>query len=369
MVLRVALDGEPLIGRRTGVGNFCLGLIESLAALDDIDVGVYAVTWRMRPELARQLPAGARVVGRPMPARPVRAVWDAGIGLPLEWFTGRLDVVHGTNSIVPPTRRAAQVVTVHDMSPLRFPEVCEPETLAYPDFIRRAVRRGAWVHTDSQFVAGEVVEAFGADPDRVRAIPPGIPPLADPGPPPDLGPIGRYILAVGTVEPRKDYPGLVEAFDALAGDRPDVGLVIVGADAWGAEPFHQALAASPHRDRVIRPGWVDDAGLAALLQNAAVLAYPSRYEGFGFPPLQAMTTGVPVVATAAGSVPEVVGDAALTVPIGDPAALAAALATVLDDAGQADRLRQAGRRRAAKYTWPALGIQMAALYRDAHLAS
>jgi glycosyltransferase involved in cell wall biosynthesis len=370
MVLRVALDGQPLLGRRTGVGNFCQGLLEGLTQLvrdgqASLDIGVYAVTWRMRPELDKQLPPGAHMVGRPMPARPVRAMWQARLDAPLEWFTGRLDVVHGTNSIVPPTRRAARVVTVHDLSPLRYPEMCDPETLAYPEWIRRAVAKGAWVHTDSEFVAGEVIEAFGVSPERVRAIHPGIPPLAPGGIAPDIGPSARYILAIGTVEPRKDYPGLVRAFDELAGDRPDVGLVIVGSDAWGAADFHAALDASPHRDRIVRPGYLDGPSLSALLRGAAVLAYPSRYEGFGFPPLQAMAAGVPVVATAAGSVPEVVGTAAATVPPGDPGAMAAALARVLDDREFAAQQAAAGCERAALFSWKGLATGMAGLYGDA----
>lgn len=367
MVLRVALDGQPLLGRRTGVGNFVHGLLQGLTGSartgPALDVGVFAVTWRMRSELVKQLPAGAHLVGIPMPARPVRAMWQR-VDAPLELFTGRLDVVHGTNSIVPPAWRAAQVVTVHDLSPLHWPEICEPSTRVYPEFIRRAVRRGAWVHTDSQFVADEVMEAFGVPPDRVRAIHPGIPPLATGGTAPDLG-WARYILAVGTVEPRKDYPGLVRAFDAIAADRPDVGLVIVGADAWGAEDLRAALDSSPHRSRIVRPGYMTDADLAALVRGATVLAYPSRYEGFGFPPLQAMAAGVPVVATAAGSVPEVVGAAAATVPVGDAEALAAALARVLDDRDFATRQVAAGRERAALFSWESLAGQMAQLYESA----
>lgn len=369
MVLRVALDGEPLLGRRTGVGNFVHGLLQGLTDLvragrTDLDVGVFAVTWRMRPELEGLLPPGARLVGRPMPARPVRAMWEK-VDVPLEWFTGRLDVVHGTNSIVPPARRAARVVTVHDLSPLHWPEICEPATRAYPDFIRRAVRKGAWVHTDSEFVAREVIEAFGVPPERVRSIHPGIPELAPGGTAPDLGPLERYILAVGTVEPRKDYPGLVRAFDLIAGDRPETGLVIVGGDAWGADALHAAIDASPYRDRIVRPGYLADADLAALIRAATVLAYPSRYEGFGFPPLQAMAAGVPVVATAAGSVPEVVGAAAATVPVGDTDALAAALARVLDDRDHAAWQVEVGRERAAVFTWESLAMGMTELYERA----
>ena len=347
------------------MGNFTLGLLEGLTRLGSLDVAVYAVTWRMRPELAARLPPGTRLIGAPMPARPIRALWERKVSVPLEVFTGPVDVVHGTNFVVPPTRRAAQVVTVHDLTPLRFPEMCQPETLVFPEFIRRAVRRGAWVHTHSRFVADEVVDAFGADPDRVRVVWSGIPPMAAPAGARRSVPFGRYILAVGTVEPRKDYPGLVRAFDALATARPDVGLVIVGADGWGAEQFRAEVERSAHRERIVQLGYVDDAELSAVLLDAAVLAYPSRYEGFGYPPLQAMAAGVPVVATAAGSIPEVVGEAALVVAPGDSDALAQALASVLDDRDLSDRLGGAGRERAGTFSWNACARGMSELYRDA----
>jgi glycosyltransferase involved in cell wall biosynthesis len=364
--LRVALDGEPLLALRTGVSRLCEGLLASLAELETVEVGAYAVTWRTRAELARRLPPGVRLVGRPMPARPFRALWQAGIDVPLEPWVGPFDVVHGTNSVVPPTWRAPRVVTVNDLSPLHFPEACHPATLAYPGLIRRAIRRGAWVHTLSEHVAAEVVEAFGADPGRVRAVAPGIPPLpaANPAPKGQVAGLERYVLAVGTVEPRKDYPSLVRAFDRLAAGRPGLGLVIVGSDAWGAEELRRVIAASPHRARILRPGWQSDEELAGLLRRAAVLAYPSRYEGFGFPPLQAMAAGTPVVATAGGSIPEVVGDGALTVPVGDVDALAAALALVLDDEEAAAELARAGRRRAGAFRWSATAEHLAELYRQ-----
>ncbi len=148
----------------------------------------------------------------------------------MEWFVGPVDVVHGTNFVVPPTRRAARVVTVHDLTTVRYPELCDRSTLGFPRWSAGPWPTGAWVHTPSQFVADEVVAEFGADPSRVRVVHHGIglPPPADPGAsgrrprrghrrrrPVSTSPTGadRYILAVGTVEPRKDYPGLVRAFD------------------------------------------------------------------------------------------------------------------------------------------------------------
>jgi len=263
------------------------------------------------------------------------------------------------------------VVTVHDLTVVLYPELCDPPTLAYPRLIRRAVAEGAWVHTDSDFVAREVIDAFDVDPTRVRTVAPGVPVLPSDDhamhrPMIDL-PDGcqRYVLAIGTIEPRKDYPMLVEAFGEVASKHPDVALVVVGGDGWGAERFAAAVAQSPVRDRIIRPGYVDDAGLAAVLRGASVLAYPSKYEGFGFPPLQAMVAGVPVVATAAGAVPEVVGDGAWTVPPGDVGALADRLVEILDGGPDVDALVVRGRARGAMFTWDACATGLSDLYRDA----
>ena len=323
--------------------------------------------------LGSRLPTGVAHHQRAMPARPLHALWARRDGPPLEWFIGPADVVHGTNFVVPPTRRAAAVASVHDLTPLRHPELCDPATLAYPDLIRRALRRGAWVHADSAFVAGEVVDAFGADPTCVRVVHPGVPalpPVSEAEAQDRLRRIvppgtGRYCLAVGTAEPRKDLPGLVRAFADVAASHADVSLVLAGPRGWGESALEEAVAASPARDRIVRTGWVEDRDLAALLGRAAVLAYPSLYEGFGFPPLQAMRAGVPVVATSTGSVPEVVGDGALLVDPGDTDGLAAALARCLADEAARRDLVAAGSAWAARFSWESCGAGLERLYRDA----
>ncbi len=370
-VLQVAVDATPLLGVRTGVGMFCEGALSALADRRDLSVRAYAVTWRRRHLLAPVLPAGVVAHQRAMPARPLHWAWGTLSAPPAEWFVGAVDVVHGTNFVGPPTRRAARVVTVHDLTAVRYPELCDGPSLRFPDLVRRAMARGAWVHTPSQFVAEEVVAELGGDPERVRAVHHGVPlqrrsfavigerereavelPAG----------VGRYVLAVGTVEPRKDLPGLVRAFDAVGADLPDVALVLAGPDGWGTAALEQAMAASRVRQRIIRLGYVSPAMLRRLLAGAAVLAYPSVYEGFGFPPLEAMAAGIPVVSTTAGALPEVLGDAAVLVPPGDPDALAAALVAVLGEEGVRDELVARGRDRSARYTWEACASGLAALY-------
>lgn len=368
--LRIAIDATPLIGARTGVGAFAAALLERLAGRSELTVTAYGVTWRGRRYLAGKVPVGVDVCRRPMAARPLRWAWERADVPPLEWWTGPVDVVHGTNFVVPPTAGASAVVTVHDLTSLHYPELCDAASLAFPSLVRRALDRGAWVHAVSAFVAHEVVTELGADPERVVAIHSGVPPIA-PAPPGTgrrLAGAERYVLALGTVEPRKDLPLLVRAFDAVADARPELRLVIAGPDGWGAEALHRALDAAHHRRQIVRLGWVDDHQRSALLADATVMAYPSRYEGFGFPPLEAMATGVPVVATNAGALPEVLGDSATLVPVGDGDSLASALAGLLDDDDRRSAQIEAGYRQAQSYDWDTTADAMVGLYRQAEAA-
>jgi glycosyltransferase involved in cell wall biosynthesis len=282
----------------------------------------------------------------------------------IENWTGPIDVVHGTNFVVPPSRRAARVVTVHDLTAVRFPELCTAATLQYPPLLRRAIRQGAWVHTPSAFVADEVIERLGADPGRVVAIASGVPPVATADPSTGRRVAGgdRYILTIGTIEPRKDHAGLVRAFDRVADRQHDIRLVIAGIDGWGSDTLVATMQRARHRDRIVRLGYVDDATRAALLRGASAFAFPSVYEGFGFPPLEAMDAQVPVVATAVGSLPEVLGDAALLVGPGDDQALADGLERVLGDEELRARLRDAGRNRVRTLSWRACAEGLSALY-------
>ncbi len=368
--LRLALDGTPLLGNRTGVGEVVAGLLDGLAARPDLDVAAYVVSRRGRDDLARLLPPGVRPAVRRWPARIVHRMWRRGPFPPIEAWTGPVDVVHATNYVAPPSR-AALVVSVYDLTVVHHPELAGPGTRGFPDAIRRALDRGAWIHTSSGFGAGEIRDAFDVEPDRVVPVHLGIPPVSggDGAAGRRLAGADRYVLSLGTVEPRKNLPRLVAAFDALAGEHPAARLVVAGAAGWDGGAFERACGSARHGDRIRRLGYVGTAERADLMAGASAFAFPSLYEGFGFPPLEAMAAGVPVVASTAGSLPEVLGDAALLVDPHDTDALAGALDRVLGDAGLVDRLVAGGRSRAARYSWETTTDRMVDLYRRARDAS
>ncbi len=364
-VLEVAIDATPLLDRPTGVGVVTRALLEHLAAAPDVDPVAFSVSWSGRGRLPEVVPPGVATTSRPMAARPLRAAWRRAELPPIEWWTGPVDVVHGPNFVVPPARGAARLVTIHDLTAVHHPELCTPDVLQWPDLLRRAVDRGAWVHTVSRAMADELADGFDVPAERLVVVHNGV---DDVEPAPEglgrrLAGHERYVLALGTLEPRKDLPALVRAFDALAADDPDLGLVLAGADGWGVEAVDAAIADATHGARIRRTGWVGGQDRAGLLREAAVLAYPSRYEGFGLPPLEAMKVGVPVVATRVGALPEVLGDAADLVSLDDDGALAGALGRVLGDDAHRAALVERGTAQAGRYSWAAFASGLIDVYR------
>ena len=336
------------------------GLREALEARPEVDLVPFAMTTRGHSAVA----PSQRF---PIPARAARAVWERNDWPRIDTFLGTVDVVHGTNYVVPPSR-APRLVSVHDLTAFRYPDMCTPDVQRMPRLLLRAIRSGAHVHTDSQFVANEVATDLGVSVDRIHVIAPGVPidvdalAVAKSAPHPfDQRP---YVLAIGTVEPRKDYPFLVRAFVDVANEFPEALLVIAGGDGWGTEALDRALELVPPdvRVRLIRERSVNDRRRNHLLAHCAAFACPSVYEGFGFPPLEAMAAGRPVVATAVGALPEVLGDAARLVAPGDEADFASALTEALADSQSNDRYLDAGYRQVQRYSWSAMAEEFAALY-------
>jgi glycosyltransferase involved in cell wall biosynthesis len=349
--LRVGFDATPLLGPRTGIGRYVEHLTAALA--DRVDLSGVAFTWRGRADLAGALPPGVSAVGRRAPARVLQSAWTRVELPPLEWLAGRFAVFHGTNFVLPPLRRAGGVLTIHDLAYLHLPGVVSAASLRYRELVPRSIRRAAVVLTPSRATADAVRDAYGVPADRVAATPLGVDPrwlaarvpdkewLAARGLPPE------YLLAVGTLEPRKGLDVLLAAYRGLLATMPDAPpLVLVGGAGWGEQPDVAALP----RDRVVLPGYVDQADLTGIVAGARLLAYPSRYEGFGLPPLEAMAAGTPVVASGLPAVREATGGLARLVPPGDADALTAALAEELAGAPDAGQLA-AARTHAEAQTW------------------
>ena len=365
--IRVGIEAISLLVVRTGVGTMTRAVVDRLVGEPDLALSGILVSLRGRARLAAELPAGMGLRYVPFPARLAHRLWARGDHPAL----GGFDVIHGPNFVVPPAagsgrrgRRAAELLTIHDFGPWHFPELVNDTAKGYPALVGRALRRGAHVHVVSAFVGGEAPGILGLDPERIHVIPNGF----------DAGLVGDggrararighpYVLAVGTIEPRKDLPTLVAAMAGLWAEGHEARLVLAGPDGWGTPALEEAVARAGAADRVQRLGYVSDQERADLLAGAACLAYPSRYEGFGLPPLEAMAQGTPVVATSIGAVTEVCGDAALLVPPGDADALAAALATVLADDAVAARLAAAGRERLPLFSWDRTAADLGQLYR------
>jgi glycosyltransferase involved in cell wall biosynthesis len=367
--LRVAVDATPLLGARTGVGIFTHALLRGLGRRTDVDVTGFPVSVSGRAELRLALPPGVHARTPPLPARVLHGAWQRASWPRIDALLGHPDVVHGPNFVVPPSR-AARVATVHDLTTVRFPELCHAATLRFPDIVRRAAAEGAWIHTPSHAVRDEVVAELGLDPDRVVAVPNGFDaPAGDATAGRRLAGVERYVLAVGTVEPRKDLPSLVAALELLTAEHPDLVVVHAGGDGWQVERLEAAIAGLSHPQRFRRLGHVGHDQLGHLFAGARAFAYPSVYEGFGIPVLEAMSAGVPVVTTDVPAIREVAGDAALVVPVGDVDALAAGLARAWsDEAWRTDVIRR-GHERCERYSWDACVDGLVGLYRSARAGS
>ncbi len=363
--IRVALDATPLLGKRTGIGEVVGGIIQELASREGVSISAYALTLRGRRDLKAALPKGVRCATRAVPARWVRRRWLGSDSPRIEKWTGPIDVVHATNYVAPPAK-VPVIVSVYDLTVLRFPELCTPDTLEYPALLRKAIHRGAILHAPSNAIAEELITDLGAPSDRVVTIPLGIPEVSggDASNGQILAGAHRYILTLGSIEPRKNLTGLVEAFNLVASSDSNIHLVHAGPSGWDGGAFKSSISESPHKERIHVLGYVDTNTRADLLAGASVFAYPSLYEGFGFPALEAMAARIPVVATSVGSLPEILGDGAEFVDVGDPSALSSAIEKLLSDDERRDSLVGRGVEISARYSWEKTTDALVSLYRS-----
>jgi glycosyltransferase involved in cell wall biosynthesis len=355
--LRIAFDVSPLSHPRTGVGNYIRGSLAGLveAAGDEHRVVAFAPT----------SPAGLHAIPRAVEGIRIdlrlkflpfahfwRQAWSRLGRPPVERFLGPIDVLHFSDWMYPPQRGGVRSTMVHDLVPLRFPEWVQGRTRRmHGAKYRNAARTCDVVFTNSEFTKREVVDVLGVAPERVRVAYPGVDPRFRPdGPHEELG--RPYLLTVATLEPRKNLGTLIEAH-RLLGSEP--ALVVVGAEGWGRQPEFR-------RPGVIRLGYVDDARAARLFRGAKVFVYPSRFEGFGIPIVEAMASGVPVVASSHESMDEASGGAAIRGDPESPEAIADAIRQAL---AERESLVARGLEHAARFTWAQTGRTFLEGYRSA----
>lgn len=356
--MRIGLDGVPLAHQKTGVGHYTFELAQALASLapaDEFEIVSPAPFADMETE---PLAANLRLVNLGIPGWKRRGWWS--ITLPRYCSQAGFSLFHGTNFDLPYWTKCPTVLTIHDLSLLLFSDTHEKR------LVRRArvklpliARKAKAIITPSETVKNEVCEHLGIAADKVFAIPEAArgsfyraSPAETAAVRERLGVESDFILFVGTVEPRKNVLNLVRAFEELAqGDSLRVQLVIAGERGWLLNDLNTCLASSPIKERVLFTGHLSDDELRALYSSCKLFVYPSLYEGFGLPLLEAMACGAPVITSNVPSIVETVGDVARLVSPNDVHDIAQGIKRLIENAEERERRSTAGIQHAQKFSW------------------
>ncbi|PKO20685.1 MAG: glycosyltransferase family 1 protein [Chloroflexi bacterium HGW-Chloroflexi-1] len=373
--MRVAFDAHMVGERETGNETYALNLVRALLALPpEARSGIELILYATHPErlLPRLDPAELAPIRR---IRPEPAPLRVPFSLPLAALQDQADLLH-VCYVAPPVRPCPCVVTVHDISYEFYPQFFSPrDRLMLRTMVPLTLRRAAWVITVSEHSRREIMRRYSLPADRIavtyEAAASQYRPIADPAVLADVraryGLRERYLLALGNLQPRKNLIRLVDAFVRLAeqGRLEGTQLVLGGKAQWRESDLFARVKQSGLAEQICFPGYVADADLPALYSGALAFVYPSLYEGFGLPPLEAMACATPVVCSNAASLPEVVGDAALTCDPRDTESLAVALAQVIAQPALREELAARGLRRAAQFSWRRCAEETLAVYRAA----
>ncbi|MCA1558961.1 MAG: glycosyltransferase family 4 protein [Acidobacteria bacterium] len=361
--MRILFDYRPALRQRTGVGEYvhqlATALVSQLGPGDDLTV--FSSSWKDR--LAKDAVTGAHPVDARVPVRLLNLAWHRLSWPPVELLAGHQDIAHAFHPLLIPARSAAQVVTINDLYFLDRPEDTQREIRRdYRNLASAHARRADHVIAISEYTAGLAANRLEVPSDRITVCRPGAPKWTPRQNAPSTGPI----LFIGTLEPRKNLDTLVRAYARVLASRSDAPPLVVAGRTTDQSAFVlRALSAPDMKGRARHVGYVTDAEREALYRGASMLVVPSLDEGFGMTALEAMTIGVPVIAANRGALPEVVGDAGMLIEPLDDAAIANAMQRLLDDPARMRSCADAGRRRAASFTWSDSATRLRGAYQSA----
>ncbi len=364
--MRIGIDFTSAARERAGIGRYARELVRALARVDSTNQYLLFVPRDARSDLmAWNWPCNFSIVRAAMTERLLAALWHrARLPLPIEAMIGKVDVFYSPDFLLPPTWARRTLVTIHDMSYVRVPE-CFPQVLK--DYLNRgvprSVHRANLILADAASTREDLVQIYGVSEEKVRVLYSGVDERFRPDVPESertqaqshLGLEGPYVLSVGTIQPRKNFTRLIQAFAKLVSkSEPRISnlkLVIAGGRGWMYNEVYQTVERLHLVDRVLFPGFVADEDLPALYSMASAFIYPSLYEGFGLPVAEAMACGIPVVSSQASSLPEVAGEAALYFDPCDVEAMTDALYRALTDTTLRADLRAKGLEQVKRFSW------------------
>lgn len=371
----IALDGIPLTLPKTGIGHYTFELACAVArALPQQQVEVVAPSNLSRITLNETDHAPANLLFKSINVGLLSRHWWS-VGLPGYVRRRGIELFHGTNYEVPLWHRCATVITIHDLSLLMLPDKQQRRRVARARIRLPIMARKA----DAVIVPSEAVKSVAREhlqlpPSRLFVIPEAARRFFQPAPVSEIdttktafGIVDAFVFAVGTIEPRKNYPMLIEAFETVLNARPEIRLqlVIAGAHGWKSDEVITRIERSPARQQIILTGYLTDVHLRALYSSCTVAVYPSQYEGFGLPPLEAMACGAPVISSNIPSVAETVGSAARLVDPFDAEAWAKTIIELCGDYKEREALTRTGFKRAAELSWEMTAAKTLGVYSEA----
>lgn len=375
---RIGIDITSALAQSGGIGRYTRELIDAVVRLGtEFNFTLFSARQpnNFNADRVFSLTGNVSFKEIPISERWLYRIWyRLRLPISVQNFTGSMDLFHSPDFVLPPvSRRVPTLLTVHDLSFIHFPEAYTDNLVSYLNrVVPWSIKRASHILADSQATQEDLINHWKIPQDKITVLYSGVSKNFKPVTTPKeirrvrmkykLGD-GPYLISVGTVQPRKNYQMLIKAFRKVA-DKYKHNLIIVGGMGWMHEPILDEIRLQKLEGRVRFLGFIDDRDLPALYSAATLFAFPSLYEGFGLPILEAMACGVPVIASDASSLPEVAGDAALLLPANDVEAWAHNMLDLLEDMSSRMKMVGAGFLRARRFTWTQSARDLVMVYKN-----